>query len=129
MIASAKEIAAEEKKRRDVRKETYKALLEQFSRKIKTQSEMGVQFVHLTVPPFLIGFPRYNIVKTVEYMYRQLTRLGYSVELTGPTTFKVSWARAEDEGTSKHTEEPDDILPGLVNLQKAAQKLRVHKTH
>lgn len=129
MILSAKEVAANEKKRRDVRKETYKALLEQFSRKIKTQSDMGAHDALLTVPPFLIGFPRYSLPRTIEYMQRQLVRLGYSVERVGPTTFRVEWGHvAAADATHEQTHDPTDILPGLVNLQKTAQRLRVHKT-
>lgn len=129
MVISAKELAASEKKRRDVRKETYKALLEQFSRKIKTQSDMGARDALLTVPPFLIGFPRYALPKAVEYMHRQLVRLGYSVEHVRPTTFRVTWDRVSGEDPAQEQlTEPDDILPGLANLQKTAQRLRVHKS-
>ena len=126
MVISAKEIAANEKLRRDVRKETYKALLEQFSRKIKTQSEIGNKFTDLTVPPFLIGFPRYNIPKTVEYMSRQLERLGYTVQRTGPINLRISWGRAPS-ASAPVEDVPEDILPGLANLQKTAQKLRITK--
>jgi hypothetical protein len=126
MVISAKEIAANEKLRRDVRKETYKALLEQFSRKIKTQSEIGNKFTDLTVPPFLIGFPRYNIPKTAEYMVRQLVRLGYTVQRTGPINLRISWGRAPSASVSVE-DVPEDILPGLANLQKTAQKLRITK--
>jgi hypothetical protein len=126
MVISAKEIAANEKLRRDVRKETYKALLEQFSRKIKTQSEIGNKFTDLTIPPFLIGFPRYNIPKTVEYMMRQLVRLGYTVQRTGPINLRISWGRAPSSSVPVE-DVPEDILPGLANLQKTAQKLRITK--
>jgi hypothetical protein len=126
MVVSAKEIAANEKLRRDVRKETYKALLEQFTRKIKTQSEIGNKFTDLTIPPFLIGFPRYNIPKTVEYMVRQLVRLGYTVQRTGPINLRISWRRAPSSSVPVE-DVPEDILPGLANLQKTAQKLRITK--
>jgi hypothetical protein len=125
-MISAKEIAAKEKLRRDVRKETYKALLEQFSRKIKTQSEIGNKFTDLTIPPFLIGYPRYNIAKTTEYMTRQLVRLGYTVQRTGPINLRISWARAPSNSAPVE-DVPEDILPGLANLQKTAQKLRITK--
>ena len=126
MVVSAKEIAANEKLRRDVRKETYKALLEQFTRKIKTQSEIGNKFTDLTIPPFLIGFPRYNIPKTAEYMIRQLVRLGYTVQRTGPINLRISWRRAPSSSVPVE-DVPEDILPGLANLQKTAQKLRITK--
>lgn len=125
---SAKEIATMEKARADVKKETYRAILQQFSRKIRTSYELGRREAILSVPPFVVGFPRYDIAKAVVYMARQLIRLGYHVELVGPVAIRVQWERAhvtllED----RHDPEPVDILPGLVNLQKTAQKLRVTK--
>lgn len=125
---SAKEIAAMEKARADVKKETYRAILQQFSRKIRTSYELGRREAVLRVPPFVVGYPRYDIAKAVMYMARQLVRLGYHVELVGPVELRVQWERAhvtllEDRQDS----DPVDILPGLVNLQKTAQKLRVTK--
>jgi len=125
---SAKDIAAMEKARADVKKETYRAILQQFSRKIKTSYELGRREAIVTVPPFVVGFPRYDIAKAVVYMARQLVKLGYQVELVGPVELRIQWTRAHVtllEDREDH--EPIDILPGLVNLQKTAQKLRVTK--
>lgn len=125
MSTSAKDIVALEKIRKDVKKETYKALLEQFSRKIRTSYELGRRDAIITVPPFVVGFPKYDISKAVVYMYRQLQRLGYTVELVGPLDIRVQWLVPK---FATKIEEPvddlHDILPGLVSLQKTAQKLR-----
>lgn len=130
MALSAKQVVASEKKREDVKKEYYKALLEQFCRKIKVASELGNKDTILTVPQFLIGFPIYDLPTTVTYMCRQLTRLGYSVHLVGPLDIRVQWHKAVsfDTETEKEIAQPDIYLPSLVNLKKAAQKLRVTKT-
>lgn len=128
MATSAKDIAALEKIRRDVKKETYKALLEQFSRKIRTSYELGRKDAILTVPPFVVGYPKYDIAKAVVYMYRQLQRLGYTVELTGPLDIRVRWLVPKFETKIEDPEEDHhDTLTGLVNLQKTAQKLRITK--
>ena len=47
---TAKEMAALEKARQNVKKETYKAILEQFSRKIRTSHELWLKEALLTVP-------------------------------------------------------------------------------
>jgi hypothetical protein len=82
----------------------------------------------LTVPPFVVGFPRYDLPKAVKYLCRQLQKLGYTVDMSGPVTFRVRWDRrskaAQEEAAD---DEPLDLLPGLVNLQKMAQKIRVTK--
>lgn len=125
---SAKEIASLEKARADVKKETYRAILQQFSRKIRTSYELGRREAVLTIPPFVVGYPKYDIAKAVVYMARQLIRLGYHVELVGPIEIKVQWERAHVTLLEDRADpEPVDILPGLVNLQKTAQKLRVTK--
>jgi hypothetical protein len=127
-IASAKEMLAAEKKRASAKKEYYKALLEQFSRKIKHSVELGKKDAILTVPTFLVGYPKYDLAATVVYMSRQLGRLGYKVELVGPLDLKVTWRNTRiDQDEEAETDDPVTFLPSLVNLQKTAQKLRVTK--
>jgi hypothetical protein len=127
-IASAKDILAAEKKRAAAKKEYYKALLEQFSRKIKHSVELGKKDALLTVPTFLVGYPKYDLAATVVYMSRQLGRLGYKVELVGPLDLKVTWRNTRhDQDEQAETDDPVTFLPSLVNLQKTAQKLRVTK--
>ena len=127
-IASAKDILAAEKKRGAAKKEYYKALLEQFSRKIKHSVELGKKDALLTVPTFLVGYPKYDLAATVVYMSRQLGRLGYKVELVGPLDLKVTWRNTRlDQDEQAETSDPVTFLPSLANLQKTAQKLRVTK--
>ena len=127
-IASAKDILAAEKKRGAAKKEYYKALLEQFSRKIKHSVELGKKDALLTVPSFLVGYPKYDLTTTVVYMSRQLGRLGYKVELVGPLDLKVTWRHTHPEqDEAVETADPVTFLPSLANLQKTAQKLRVIK--
>jgi hypothetical protein len=126
---TAKDMAALEKARQNVKKETYKAILEQFSRKIRTSHELGLKEALLTVPPFVVGFPKYDLPKAVKYLGRQLQKLGYTVSVIGPVSFKVRWDRASTTKSEPDAEEnPFDILPGLVNMQKMAQKIRVTKS-
>lgn len=127
-IASAKDILAAEKKRGAAKKEYYKALLEQFSRKIKHSVEIGKKDALLTVPTFLVGYPKYDLAATVVYMSRQLGRLGYKVEMVGPLDLKVTWRNTRlDQDEHAETSDPVTFLPSLANLQKTAQKLRVIK--
>lgn len=128
MAISAKQIAASEKKRESAKKEYYKALLEQFCRKIRTSSELGHKDAILTVPSFVVGFPRYDLPMTVVYMSRQLTRLGYIVNLVGPLDIRVQWTKSNLETELEKEEiEPGVYLPSLVNLKKTAQSIRVIK--
>lgn len=127
-METAKDILAREKKRGEAKKEYYKALLEQFCRKIRSSVELGHREAIVTVPPFVIGFPKYDLPTTVLYMSRQLSRLGYKVDLIGPLDLRVQWryTRPEQEEEAE-MEDPVTFLPSLVNLQKTAQRLRVTK--
>ena len=126
---TAREVAQLEKARRDVKKETYKAILDQFSRKIKSSYELGHREAILTVPPFVIGYPKYDLAQALRYLVRQHQLLGYQVELVGPLSFKVTWfqPRPVKDDADMVLEGPMDLLPGLVNLQKTAQQLRIQK--
>jgi len=125
MVVSARAIAQSEKKRNNAKKEYYRALLDQFCRKIKTASEIGNKKTILTVPSFLIGFPKYDLSMTVMYMARQLSRLGYIVDLVGPLDLQIRWTKEAPEEEQYH--EPD--LPTLAGLHSLAQKVRSSNSH
>ena len=131
MALSAKQLVASEKKRDLAKKEYYRALLEQFCRKIKVASDLGNRDAILTVPPFVVGFPRYDLSTTVEYMCRQLQRLGYIVNLVGPLDIRVQWTKAAalESEMEKEEVDPGTYLPSLMNLKKTAEKLRITKKH
>ena len=124
---SAKDLSAIEKAKQSAKKEMYKAMLTQFCRKIKTSYELGHKESILTIPPFIIGYPKYDMAKAVMYQARQLQKLGYLVDRVGPFSLKVWWTKFPEQIEETGEEMPIDILPGLVNLQKTAQKLRVTK--
>ena len=129
MALSARQLVASEKKRDLAKKEYYRALLEQFCRKIKVASDLGGRDAILTVPPFVVGFPRYDLPTSVGYMCRQLQRLGYIVNLVGPLDIRVQWTKAVALNSEMEKEEVDPgvYLPSLVNLKKTAEKLRITK--
>ena len=131
MALSAKQLVASEKKRENAKKEYYRALLEQFCRKIRVASELGNKDAILTVPPFVMGFPRYELPPTVGYMCRQLQRLGYIVNLVGPLDIRVQWTKVAllENDMEKEEVDPGTYLPSLVNLKKTADKLRITKKH
>ena len=124
---SAKDLAALEKSKQSAKKEMYKTMLTQFCRKIRTSYELGQKETIVTVPPFIVGFPKYDMAKAVMYMARQLQKLGYLVDMVGPFSLKVWWTKFPTQIEETGEDMPLDILPGLVNLQKTAQKLRITK--
>lgn len=131
-MISASEIAQREQARRNLRKETYKTILEQFSRKIKAASERRDAFATLVVPPFVIGFPMYPFDEAIVYLRRQLVISGYSVRQGIESgQFIVTWQSARPKPPPKSTapaplegDTADDFFSSLANLQKTAQQIR-----
>jgi hypothetical protein len=126
-MINARDIVNIENKRREIKKETYKKIYEQFSRKIRQTVEFGQRQVFLTVPGFLIGFPTFDRDRATEYLKRQLERAEFTVVQTSPYEFHVSWGQASTKSKRKEPEEEEpsfDDLPTLINLKKAANKYR-----
>jgi hypothetical protein len=122
MVVSARELAERERKRLDIRKATYKAILEQFSRKLSNSATLGSHTVILTVPRFVIGFPVYDVPAATVYIQRQLDRLGYKTQRTLENSIHVSWAKPEPTNKTvviDHSEEPS-----LASLARTAQRIR-----
>jgi hypothetical protein len=120
---SVKDLAEKNRVRVDIKKEIYKSILGQFSRKIKARFDLGDKQTVLTVPPFVVGYPRYDLGEAVRYIGRQLTRLGYRVNMVGPTSYQISWEKLkEKEPITEEVVEPEFAFPSLMNLKKTAEK-------
>jgi len=127
-MISASEIASREQARRNLRKETYRVIIDQFSRKIQAASERREPFVTLIVPPFVIGFPMYPFDEALVYLRRQLVISGYSVSQgLEPGQLVVNWQKARPKAAPREApvySEGDDFFASLANLQKTAQQIR-----
>ena len=118
-MISVADISKIEKKKLDMRKDLYKTVLGQFSKKIKLSVQHGHTQTFLSVPEFVFGYPSFDREAATKYLMRQLERLGYSVVRYGQFEIYITWVR---EPPTK--EEAMDILPSLVNLRKAADNIR-----
>jgi hypothetical protein len=131
-MISAGDIAERERARRSIRKETYKNILEQFSRKVQAAAGRREKHATLQVPPMVLGFPMYPYEEALWYLRRQLVLAGYQVEQGLETgQYIVRWALAhkarekEVSGSFAPATEPgDDLFSGLANMQKVAAQLR-----
>lgn len=116
-------------KRQEIKKELYKKIYEQFERKIRQQVELGRdKFVLLQVPPYVLGFPKFDREAAARYLSRQLIRGGFDVQFAGDISLFVSWLPKKKkkekvrEEEAEVYEEPE--LPTLINLRKAASAYR-----
>jgi hypothetical protein len=122
-MITVKDLAEKDKVRRNVKKEIYTSILGQFSRRIKARFDLGDKKTTLSVPLFLVGYPRYDLAQAVRYLGRQLLRSGYRVTMVSPVSFEVSWEKLkEQEPVVEETVEPEFSFPSLMNLKKTADR-------
>jgi hypothetical protein len=122
-MISINDVTKIDNKRKQIRKEIYTRIYEQFSRKIKQCVELGQKQVFLTVPSFVIGYPTFDRHLAAKYITRQFQLGGFTVQLVGEYELYVSWIipnkKKEVEKESEETE-----FPNLMNLKKMASKYR-----
>lgn len=127
-MIKASDITKIEKHRKDIKKETYLKIYEQFSRKIKQSVEFGNSQVFLTVPGYMLGYPPYDRGHAATYLKRQLILGEFRVQPMDEYTFFVTWGgtsgTTKEERVSAPAPQDEDEFPTLMNLKKAANKYR-----
>ena len=125
-MISVKEIHALEEKRKLIKKEIYKKIYEDISKKIRGAVSVGHKQVIFNVPTYLFGYPTFDHKKACDYMRRQLDHSGFTVYQLSNGDIYISWQKEKIQKTPTPTPEPedDDDFPTFVNLKKIANKLR-----
>lgn len=112
-------------RRKQIRKEIYTKIYEQFTNKIKQSVELGCKQIFLQVPSFLVGYPTFDRQQAARYVARQFLRGGFSVQLVNPTELYVTWYTPKKR---KELHEKVDVdeedFPNLMNLKKIANRYR-----
>ena len=125
-MISVKEIHELENKRKIIKKEIYKKLYEDVSRKIRGAVSVGHKQTIAHVPGYIFGYPTYDHDKACSYVKRQLEHSGFEVYKLERGELYISWNK-EKTGTrapSVAPEEDEEDFPTFVNLKKIANKLR-----
>jgi hypothetical protein len=122
-MISINDVTKIDEKRKQIKKEIYTRVYEQFSRKIKQSVELGHKQVFLTVPTFVIGYPTFDRGAAARYIMRQLRLGGFDVRLVSDYDMYVSWVIPKK--VKQKVNEPDETeFPDLMNLKKMADKYR-----
>ena len=122
-MISINDVTKIDEKRKQIRKEIYTRVYEQFSRKIKQSVELGHKQVFLTVPTFVIGYPTFDRGAAARYIMRQLKLGGFDVRLVSDYDMYVSWIIPK-KVKQKVNESDETEFPDLMNLKKMADKYR-----
>ena len=122
-----KKIKQIQENRRKIKKAIYTEIYSQFSRRILIAVENNHPQIFLTVPEFLVGHPIYDRTKATAYVKRQLENGKFKVMQVNEYELYISFAKSKTKTKTKAPpppEEDDMGFPTLVNLRKAANKLR-----
>ncbi len=122
-MISIDDVTKIDEKRKQIRKEIYKKIYDQFSAKIKQSVELGHKQIFLTVPAFLIGYPVFDRSAAARYIARQFVLGGFTVKLVSDNDIYVSWFVPKKKKVKVEKDEEADF-PNLMNLKKIANKYR-----
>lgn len=122
-MISIDDVTKIDEKRKQIRKEIYTKIYEQFSSKIKQSVELGHKQLFLSVPSFLIGYPVFDRSAAARYIARQFVLGGFTVKLVSDHDIYVSWVIPKKKKEKRESEEETDF-PNLMNLKKMANKYR-----
>lgn len=122
-MLSINDVTKIDEKRKQIKKEIYKKIYEQFSGKIKQSVELGHKQIFLTVPTFLLGYPVFDRRLAAKYIARQFQLGGFTVKLLSDFDIYVSWVVPKKKKEKVEDEEETD-LPNLLNLKKMANHYR-----
>ena len=122
-----------EQERLKLKKEFYKRVYDDLSKKVTNASNFKRKNIILTIPAFYFGYPRYDVVKTTHYIKRQFEKGGFTCMLIDTNQLYVSWEREQRgkdpiQETVERVEVPQELthIPDFINLKKLANKYR-HK--
>lgn len=121
-MISINDVTKIDEKRKQIRKEIYTRVYEQFSRKIKQCVELGHKQVFLTVPSYLVGYPVFDRNAAARYVARQFILGGFQVQIIGDYDVYVTWQIPKKKKEKEKV--VDEDFPNLMNLKKMANKYR-----
>jgi hypothetical protein len=122
-MLSINDVVKIDDKRKQIRKEIYRKIYDQFASKIKQSVELGHKQLFMTVPSFLIGYPAFDRSAAARYVARQFALGGFTVRLVSDYDIYVTWSRPKKKKEKVEEDEEGDF-PNLMNLKKMANKYR-----
>ncbi len=124
-LVSAIELQKVDQAKKEIKKETYRKILEQISKKIQVSSQIGNKNLIVTIPAFVMGFPTFNQETAATYIERQLKNGGYKTSRLNSTSIYIDWNKPKCEKISEGRKDVDDLdIPSFMNLKKYAAKYK-----
>lgn len=90
-MVKADKLQKEQKKRDEIKKETFNKILEKLEKKIILASAANYYFTWYTIPEFIIGLPLYSLIECKEYIIKKINKDGFATEFFQPNIILVKW--------------------------------------
>jgi len=124
-LVSAQELQKANEAKKAIKKETYRKILEQISKKIQVSSQIGNKNLIVTIPSFVMGFPTFDQAMAATYIERQLRNGGYNTNRISGTSIYIDWTGPKSEKPKSKSSVVDDLdIPSFMNLKKYAAKYK-----
>jgi len=123
-MLSIDDVTKIDERRKQIRKEIYLKIYEQFSTKIKQSVELGHKQLFMTIPSFVLGYPAFERSAAARYIARQFALGGFTVQLVSDHDIYISWDKPKKKKEKRKVVEDDTDFPNLMNLKKIANKYR-----
>ena len=127
-LISVRELQKAKLAKKEIRKETYRKILEQISKKIQVSAQVGNSSLIATIPSFVMGFPTFDRTMAATYIERQLKNGGYNVKRINDIGLLIDWKVAVEkkerpEAPPKYDNDSMGVS-SFLNLKKYAAKYK-----
>lgn len=103
---------------------SYNKILDQIYNRVLIVSKLPNNQCYLlyTVPPFILGLPKFDMEDCIVYIVYQLRQTGYEVRYTFPNLIYISWMHHEKNYILEHSPIMNAMLQSAENAQKEKEK-------
>jgi len=90
-MVNADKLKKEQKKKDDIKKETFNKILLKIEKKIILASAANYYFTWYTIPEFIIGLPLYSLQECKDYLIKKIHKDGFTTEFFNPNIILIKW--------------------------------------
>jgi hypothetical protein len=90
-MVKADKLKKEQKKKDEIKKETFNKILSKIEKKIILASAANYYFTWYTIPEFIIGLPLYSLPECREYIIKKMGKDGFTTEFFQPNILLIKW--------------------------------------
>ena len=90
-MVKANELIKEQKKREEIKVETFKKGYKSIEKKIILASAGNFYYVWYEVPEFVLGLPTYNLKGCIEYIKKKLEENQFGYDCYKPNILLIKW--------------------------------------